>query len=216
MSKNRTERLSNVLNVVCLSALLFLVTTGCKSTKPDHKLTTIAEAATKEAESEPLVLREGDTVRITFPGAPTLNTVQQIRRDGRITLPDVGEFKATGLTPNQMEQELLKLYGPQLQTKEVAVGVDSSAFLVYVTGSVSRPGKVITDHPINALEAIMEAGGFDYNKANTKEVRVIRYENGQAHHYRINLKRVLNGETSETFALKPGDILYVPQRFTWF
>jgi ribosomal protein L16 Arg81 hydroxylase len=45
---------------------------------------------------------------------------------------------------------------------------------------------------------------------------VIRYENGQAHHYVINLKRVLSGETSETFALKPGDILYVPQRFTWF
>jgi polysaccharide export outer membrane protein len=132
--------------------------TGCKSTKSDQQLTAVAEAAAKEADSEPIVLHEGDAVRITFPGAPTLNTVQQIRRDGRITLPDVGEFKATGLTPTEMEQELLKLYGPQLQTKEVTVGVESSAFLVYVTGSVSRPGKIVTDRPINALEAVMEAG----------------------------------------------------------
>ncbi len=60
---------------------------------------------------EVIVLREGDSVRISFPGAPNLNSVQLIRRDGRITLPLIGEFQAAGLTPPDIEKELLKLYG---------------------------------------------------------------------------------------------------------
>jgi polysaccharide export outer membrane protein len=108
------------------------------------------------------------------------------------------------------------LYGPQLQTKEVTVAVESSAFPIYVTGAVLRPGKILSDRPLTALQAIMEAGGFDYNKANLKKVAVIRHETGRTDHYTLNMKGVLNGEQSETFNLKPADIIYVPERFSWF
>jgi len=168
-----------------------------------------------QPKSEVIVLHEGDSVRISFPGAPTLNVVQQIRRDGRITLPLVGEFNAAGLTPPQMEKELLKLYEPQLQTKEVNVAVESSAFPVYVTGAVLRPGRINADRPLTALEAILEAG-VDYNRANLKSVRVIRSENGKTEHHTLNLKSVLKGDTNEQFKLKPQDIVYVPEKFSWF
>ena len=162
-----------------------------------------------------LVLHEGDTVRISFPGAPDLNTTAAIRRDGVITLPLIGEFKAGGLTPGAMEKELIKLYGPQLQTKEVTVSVEASAFPVYVTGAVLRPGKIMSDRPLTALEAVMEAG-IDYSKANLKAVNVIRHENGRAEHHKLNLKAVLAGAQVEPFNLKPSDIIYVPERFSWF
>jgi polysaccharide export outer membrane protein len=170
----------------------------------------------KSPPPESIVLREGDAVRIKFPGAPNLNTVQPIRRDGKVALPLVGEFQAAGLTCAQMEKELLKLYGPQLQTKEVTVAIESSAFPIYVTGSVLRPGKIMSDRPLTALEAIMEAGGCDYSKANLKAVTVIRQENGKVQHFKLNLKGVLKGEQNEPFKLKPSDIIYVPERFTWF
>jgi len=162
-----------------------------------------------------LLLREGDSVRISFPGAPTLNTVQQIRRDGNITLPLVGEFKAAGLAPSQMEKELVKLYDPHLQVKEVTVAVESSIFAVYVTGAVLRPGKIMSDRPISAMEAAMEAG-IDYTKANLKKVRIIRQENGRAEYHILNLKEALRGKPAESFDLKPGDIIYVPERFSLF
>lgn len=92
-----------------------------------------------------LRLREGDTVRITFPGAHGMDTVQQIRRGGKITLQMVGDVKAAGLARTELEQELLRLYGPQLQDKEVQVTIDSAAFAVYVTGAVMRPGKLMSD-----------------------------------------------------------------------
>jgi polysaccharide export outer membrane protein len=163
-----------------------------------------------------LVLHEGDTLSVTFAGAPDLNTAAAIRRDGRITLKSLGEFKAAGLTPPEMEKELLKLYGPQLQTKEVSVTVLSSAFPVYVTGAVLRPGKIFSDRPLTALEAIMEAGGPDYTRANLKAVRVLRTEHGQTQHYVVNLKDVLRGPKPDQFPLKPADILYVPEKFSMF
>ncbi len=192
------------LVVICLGL------TACQS----PRYTDLREPGT--AAPEPIVLREGDTVRITFPGAPNLNTVQQIRRDGRIALQLVGEFQAAGLTPAQLEQQLIKLYGPQLQAKEVTVAVDSSAFPIYVTGAVLRPGKIMSDRPLTALEAIMEAGGFDYTKANLKAVAVIRQENGRAARHTLNMKRVLDEGDTEPFSLRPADIIYVPEKFSWF
>jgi polysaccharide export outer membrane protein len=162
-----------------------------------------------------LLLREGDSVRISFPGAPTLNTIQQIRRDGNITLPLVGEFKAAGLAPSQMEKELVKLYDPHLQVKEVNVAVESSILAVYVTGAVLRPGKIMSDRPISAMEAVLEAG-VDYTKANLKKVRLIRQQNGGTEFHILNLKQPLLGKPSESFDLKPGDIIYVPERFSMF
>jgi protein involved in polysaccharide export with SLBB domain len=85
-----------------------------------------------------------------------------------------------------------------------------------VTGAVLRPGKVLSNHPITALEAIMEAGGFNYAKANLKSVAVIRHEQGQVKNYTLNLKLVLEGKPSTPFYLKPSDIVYVPERFAWF
>jgi polysaccharide biosynthesis/export protein len=162
------------------------------------------------------VLRAGDIVRIAFPGSPNLNSQQQIRSDGKITLPLIGEVEAAGLTPDALQKKLMDLYAPQLSTKEVTVEVQSSSFPVYVTGAVLRPGKISSDHPITALEAIMEAGGPDYTKANLKDVEVIRQEEDQTKTYKLNLRRVLDGKESEPFYMKPGDIIYLPEKFSWY
>lgn len=161
-------------------------------------------------------LREGDILKITFPGSASLNSIQQIRTDGKITLPLVGEVQAAGMTTSALQQKLMELYAPQLTTKEVTVEVQSSSFPVYVTGAVLHPGKISTDHPITALEAIMEAGGFNYTTANLKDVEVIRQEGNQTKKYTLNLKLAMDGKTSESFYLKPADIIYVPEKFSWF
>ena len=166
--------------------------------------------------NESLTLREGDVLNIFFPGSPTLNSTQVIRRDGKINLPLIGDVDAAGMTPKALETKLLDLYAPQLSSKQVTVQVQSSSFPFYVTGMVLHPGKILTDHPITALEAVMEAGGFDYSKADLKDVTVIRRENGIMKNYKLNLKAVLDGRQSDPFYLKPDDIVYVPERFNMF
>ncbi|HEY5041756.1 MAG TPA: polysaccharide biosynthesis/export family protein [Verrucomicrobiae bacterium] len=173
-------------------------------------------SATPTVHSETITLRAGDILKVSFPGSVTLDTTQQIRRDGKIVLPLVGEVEAAGLTPDALQQNLIKLYSSQLTSKEVIVTVESSSFPVFVTGAVIHPGKILSDHPITALEALMEAGGPDYNTANLKTVKISRNENGVMKSYVVNLKAVLDGDSSKTFYLKPEDIVYVPERFQMF
>ncbi len=167
--------------------------------------------------SPSMVLREGDTVRISFPGAPSLDTVQIIRQDGKITLDMVGEMKAAGLTPKDLEQQLLKAYYDQLVVKEVTVTVQASQFIVYVTGEVLRPGKIISDRVLTPLEAVIEAG-IDSSKSNLKKIVVIREDNvnGRTESYKLNLDDVLKGRPTVPFILKSNDKVYVPEKFTWW
>jgi len=178
--------------------------------------TPVAAAGVATNLPEVITLRAGDTLKISFPGSPNLNTSQQIRRDGKITLSLVGEVDAAGLTPPALEKKLVDLYAPQISSKQISVAVESSTFPVYVTGMILRPGKIVADHPLSALEAVMEAGGFDYSKADLRNVTVIRREGNAMKNYKLNLKAVLQGKTGATFELKPDDIVYVPERFSMF
>jgi polysaccharide export outer membrane protein len=158
-------------------------------------------------------LTEGDTLSITFPGSPDLNTAQRIGRDGKITMKTVGEIQAAGKTPKELENDILKLYEKDLVLKEVSVLLQSTSYPVFVVGSVLRPGRVMAERPISALEAVMEAGGFDNAKANMKRVVVLRNEEGQPlKHYILNLKRVLDGKSNQLFYLRPYDIVYIPEK----
>jgi len=193
-----------------------MAVSGCQT---QDSATLAAQArAVQEANkgSEIQTVREGDVLKISFPGAPALDTQQTVRRDGRVTLNVVGEFKAVGLTPAEMEKQLAQLYSSQLVEKEVTVTVVSSSFSVYVGGAVLRPGKVISDHPLTLLEAIMESGGWDAMKADIRQVRVIRNVGGHTVNLTVNLKDTVEGVQNESFNLKPSDIVYVPERFTWF
>lgn len=163
------------------------------------------------------VLNPGDVIKIAFPGAPNLDMApQQIRRDGRINLNMIGEVKAADKTPAELERELVQAYSSQLLSKEVKVTVVSSSFAVHVTGAVVRPGKIMPDRALTAFDAIMEAGGLDSAKADAKNVRVIRQEDGQVKTYPLNIKAILDGMQSEPFYLKSHDVVYVPEKFSWF
>lgn len=212
MKKN--FRSKSVLCYLCsLWASIALFTlTGCKTDEMQTKPVDMTKAA---KHTEIIILREGDVINITFPGAPSLNATQPIRRDGKVVLQDVGEIQAAGMTPTELEKEIGKLYeGKLLAAQDVVVTVQSSTFPVFVTGAVLRPGKVLSDHPMTALEAIMEAGGFNYSTANMKAVVIIRNENGYLKHYVLNLKAVMDGTQSTNFYLKSGDTVWVREKFS--
>jgi polysaccharide export outer membrane protein len=192
--------------LVCLAVVLMAVLcwTGCQTGQVDSP------------KADKIILREGDVVSITFPSSTNLDTVQTIRRDGKVSLPLVGEVYAVDLTPDELQDKLIKLFEPQISSKEITVNVQSSAYPVYVTGSVQRPGKVMADTPLTAVEAVMEAGGFDYTRANMKKVRIIRHTKGKTESFILNLEDVMEGKDIKQFYVRPNDIIYVPEKFTWF
>ncbi len=175
-----------------------------------------SNAATNSSKS--LVLQEGDTIKIAFPGAPNLDTTQTVRRDGMITLEMIGEYLAAGKTPAAVEADLKKLYASQLVNSEVSVTVQSSSFVIYVMGAVTKPGKIISERPLTPLEALIEAG-VDDTKANMKAVQVIRTDNaGHTEKFKLNLHKVLHSNNAQipSFTLKPYDVINVPERFSFY
>lgn len=119
------------------------------------------------------LLAAGDVLKLVFPGAPEFNQLQKVRSDGRISLPLIGEVSVAGKTLGDFQAELAALYKSQLQRSEVVVSVEMSAVSVYVSGAVNKPGKILLDRPMTALEVIMEAGGFATDLANPKKVVVM-------------------------------------------
>ena len=190
---------------------------GCQTAVQPPQPSDVAASVAPAPQPEALTIREGDVLKIEFPGTQNLDTTQQVRRDGKITLTLIGEVQAAGMKPTDLEKELVKLYSTQLLSKEVTVTVVSSSFAVYVTGAVMHPGKIQSDRPISALEAIMEAGGFDNTKADLKAVVVIRQgTDGRTKNYTVDLKSVIDGTENEPFYLKASDVVYVPEKFSWF
>lgn len=161
---------------------------------------------------ECMFLEPGDTLEVSFLGAPDLDLTQKIRRDGFIAMRLLGEVRAAGKTPDMLRKELERLYAPKLQIKEVTVLVQSSG-PVFVGGSVAEPGEIIMEHPITALEAIMRAGGFDTMTAEVRRVVVVRHNAGKRKRsaYELDFKPVLQGKDGYPFYLQPYDIVYVPR-----
>ena len=156
------------------------------------------------------LLQEGDIVAITFRYSTNFNTIQKISLDGTLNLDVAGEVKASDKTVLQLQDELTKLYQSEATNDPITVKVMTAEAAVYVTGAVTRPGKIPLEHPMTVLEAIMEASGSDPLEANLSNVLVLRVENGQQRTYHVNVQRVLDGKDTTVFYLKPFDIVRVP------
>lgn len=205
------------LSAIPLLVGLILLLSGCTTTTVENaEQAAQAQMAVEQQKPDELTLKEGDVIKVSFPGVPSMDTSLPVRPDGRVTLPLIGDYAVAGKSTEALSQELVQQYDSQLVSKEVTVTLVSSSYTLYVTGAVLRPGKIVTDRRISAFDAIMEAGGFDKARANLKAVTVVRQENGQTRSYTVNLDQVFSGGQSAPFYLKPFDTVYVPEKFNWF
>ena len=155
-------------------------------------------------------LAAGDDINVTFSGAPEMNVKQKIQANGKVSLPVVGDVAAAGKSMTGFQEQLASLYQPHLQDSNVIVSRENAAAGVYVSGEVLRPGKILLDRPMTALEAVMEAGGFT-KMANPKQVFVVRNQGGKNQRYVLNMNDALSGIESRPFYMRSYDVIYVKQ-----
>ncbi len=204
-------RTTRVAAVPALGLALWLAASGCDTT-PIPQISN----AMVSANNESLVLHPGDVLSVKFRANPELDANPTIRSDGKITLQLLGEIKVSGLTPDQARQAVLEAASGKVSGKEVTVSVQSSAFIIYVTGAVARPGELVSDRPLSPFEAVIKAG-FDNEKSNLAKVKIIRIdEHSKVQQKTLNLKQIITKAKDEPFTLKPFDVIYVPQKFSWF
>lgn len=164
-------------------------------------------------DDEPLYLfYPGDKLEVTLTSAPELSRQTQVGPDGRITMGLIGQVMAAYKSVPQLQQEISARYAAILRNPEVIVYPGEPApTRVLVGGEVRNPGWVDVQGEMDALQAVMAAGGLLPSAKANKVVIIRRGHQGQAMRRVIDLKGVLKGNLTEMTALRRFDILFVPR-----
>ena len=161
---------------------------------------------------EKFILQAEDLLQISFPGAPELDTELQVRRDGVISVPIIGEVVAAGKSPSELEKLLSAKFENQLVSNEVMVVVKESQFTYYMEGEVQSPGIIRSFRQLSVLEAIIAAGGINKLTGKMKSVVVIRRSGDKYQRFELDLAAVINGKKDGAFVLESYDIVSIPQK----
>jgi protein involved in polysaccharide export with SLBB domain len=157
-------------------------------------------------------LAAGDVIQITFFYNPELEDVVQLRPDGMISMPLIGELSLDGLTITEAREKIEGLYAGTVRQPEVTIQVrEYASQKIYVGGEVLRPGVVSLRGELTVLDAIMEAGGHKRTGSNKTLILIRKGEDGQP----IRQKLYLHGTDTEPAAasmpLHPFDVVLIPE-----
>ena len=156
-------------------------------------------------------LAAGDKLRIEVYKDAQLSQSLQIRPDGKITLPLLGDLAAAGRTSVELRDAIGAALNDYITNPVVTVIlVEATPQVVFVTGEVNKPGPVpLVNGRISVLQALAVAGGFT-DFANKKDIRILRKGASGMQTLRFNYKDALDEEKMrEPLALQAGDTVIV-------
>jgi polysaccharide export outer membrane protein len=157
-----------------------------------------------------------DVLEVTVWRNQDLSRQVVIRPDGMISMPLIGDVRASGLMANELAQRISERLKEFKESPVVSVAVkEVNSYNIYVLGEVTRPGKYQVKTHTTVLQAIAIAGGFTIH-ASKNSMRVVRKsvnEDGQVRDVRtpVRYQDLISGEGDlGDFVLRPGDRVVVP------
>lgn len=156
-------------------------------------------------------IAEGDQLEVVFFSHPDQNRFVTVRPDGRITMPYVGDVVAAGKAPTQIATELKTAYAQVLVEPQIDVIVQTMGARYYVFGEVDNAGEFSYERPIDLMQAIAQAGGYN-ERARLSSIVILRKgDNGDAYAGVFDFRRFLDAETRiANIEVRPDDLIWVP------
>src|SRR5271157_460711 len=185
-------------------------TDPAKSGQPTAPDTTPPRVA--DVQPDGFVIGVEDILNINVWKELEMSRVVPVRPDGMITLPLIGEIKATGLTPIQLQDQISAALRKLLSDPQVTVIVAEVHSLTFnVMGQVLKPGYYPLTRRMTVLDAIALSGGFQ-PFAKQKKVYVLRTSaDGKQVRLSFNYKDVIKGKRpDENIYLQPRDTVVIP------
>jgi polysaccharide export outer membrane protein len=210
-----TTRLRATLGLLTLLALAAPAAAQISATRP-APAAAAADSADKKTKpqapspADDYRLGAGDKLRIEVYKDAQLSQSVQVRPDGKITLPLIGDMEATGRTPIELRDTIAHALKEYMTNPVVTViVVEATAATAYVMGEVAHPGSIKLDGPVTVLQALALAGGLK-DFADAKNIRILR-KSGAAGTQTIafNYKDAVKGQGMPVY-LRPGDTVVVP------
>jgi polysaccharide export outer membrane protein len=168
------------------------------------------------------VIGEEDVLQISVWGSPDLSARVPVRPDGMISLSLVGDIVAAGRTPQELKKILEEEFTKFIKTPTVSVVVtDINSFKVYVFGEgISRgsaagqgggggsSGAVTLRRNTSLMQLLAQLGSL--RDADLSNAYLMRANQKQS----VDFQRLaLKGDVSQDVALKPNDIIFIPDNF---
>jgi len=193
-----------IKELVCGLGSLVLVA-GCGASAPAYNYKVEPDPRGTEFTIGPL-----DQLSVKVWKNLELSAEVTVRPDGVITLPLIGDVKAGGRTPTEVQKEIAKRLSDFVRDEEVvlSVGVTSvNSYNFTVLGAVEHSGYFTAKSYVTTVEAIAMAGGPNRFAGNT--VYIIRGK--PARRIPIDLRRATSSEyAAENLVVLRGDLLVVP------
>jgi len=153
-----------------------------------------------------------DLLAVNVWREPEISRNVLVRPDGKISLPLVGDLRASGRTPAQLQDEIKDQLQNYLSHPEVTVIVQEARSQKFnILGEVEHPGSYPLSRSMTVLDAIAVAGGLrDFAKG--RKIYVLRSQSdGSRVRLPFNYKDVIKGHSlSENVELQPRDTVVVP------
>jgi polysaccharide biosynthesis/export protein len=155
-------------------------------------------------------LASGDKLRIEVYKDTQLSQSLQVRPDGKITLPLVGDVAAAGRTSLELRDSIVTSLREYIKEPVVTViVVETTPQVAYIMGEVAKPGPVALTGTMTILQALAMAGGFT-DFANRKDILIQRNGPGGQKTLTFNYKEAVNDDTRHApLLLQPGDMVIV-------
>jgi polysaccharide export outer membrane protein len=163
----------------------------------------------KAPEVDEYLIGVPDLLMLTVWGQEDLSGQVLVRRDGKISVPLVGDMQAAGKTPEQLSRDVegaIKRYVSDPRV-DVSVVEMRSQVVSVIGGGIRRAGVVELHSNMRVVDAIAEMGGLT-PFADKGGIRVVRGEKS----YSFDYAAFISGESPESnFLLAPGDTIIVPE-----
>lgn len=181
-----------------------LLVAGCSSV-PYYDYKVEPDPRTKEFVVGPL-----DQLSVVAWKNRELSADVTVRPDGIITLPLIGDVKAAGRTPSELQKEIAKRYSDFVRDEEMVLSVGVIAVNSYqftVIGSVEHGGLLSSRSYLTIIEALAMAGGPNRFAGNS--LYIVR--GTPARRIPVDIRRATSGEhPEENLVVLRGDLIVVP------
>jgi len=152
-----------------------------------------------------------DTLNINVPDHPDVSGAYELRPDGNITFPLLGDVYAEGHTPMELAQRLATRLDEFLVKVEVYVTVTGFFSKWCYVFSRSRQGgrSVRFTGDVTIIDLLGQYGGIN-REDYSSHIRLIRDNPEEPEVYRIRFDRIMRGDMTTNVLVKDQDILYIP------
>ena len=172
------------------------------------------KAQGKAAQEKEYTVGVDDILEISVLQPDELLRVVNVAPDGTITFPYIGTVKVKDLAVPQIQEKVRSaLADGYMKYPVVVVSLQESRsrkFFVY--GEVIKPGAYAIAENTTVLRAISMAGGFS-KFGSSSRVKVLRPKQDEAGYetIKIDINKVMNGDSENDILLKPGDMVVVSE-----